>query len=219
MRPLPKDYIPLYEQAFDLSTLFFRGRTLPAAAADRHPPPRAGPSPAPRYSASMDAMRAIVSKRDTRSFRNEPVADELLERVLGAARMAGSAKNKQLTRMVLVTAADTRQTLASCGDFTDWIPSAPAVVVFVIPKDGGKPFDIGRMAQNLMIAANAEGLASCPVSFQHQDKITPLLGIPDSHEAPNGVALGHPGDEPEENPLRSPRIPLDELVQRERWQD
>lgn len=98
-------------------------------------------------------------------------------------------------------------------------PPAPAVVVFVIPKDGGRPFDIGRMAQNLMIATNAEGLASCPVSFQHQDKIGPLLGLPDTHEAPNGVEFGHPGDEPEENPLRSPRIPLDELVQRERWQD
>lgn len=167
----------------------------------------------------MDAIRAIVSKRDTRSYRSDPVPDVVLERILSAARMAGSAKNKQLTRMVLVTADDTRRALASCGDFTDWIPSAPAIVVFVIPKDGGRPFDIGRMAQNLMVAANAEGLASCPVSFQHQDKIGPLLSLPDTHEAPNGVALGHPGDEPEENPLRSPRIPLDELVQRERWQD
>jgi nitroreductase len=165
----------------------------------------------------MDALRAILSKRDTRSFRSEPVADDVIERVLMAARMAGSAKNRQLVRMVLVTDDEVRTALAPCGDFTAWIPSAPAIVVFVVPKEGGRLFDIGRMAQNLMIAANALGLASCPVTFQHQDRMASVLGLPDTHEGPMGVALGHPGEEPDKNPLRSPRIPLEELVMRERW--
>lgn len=166
----------------------------------------------------MDAYRTILSKRDTRSYRADPVDEATLERVLQAARMAGSAKNAQLTRMVLVTDPAVREALAACGDFTSWIGAAPAVVVFVIPAEGGRLFDVGRMAQNLMLASHATGLGSCPVTFQHQDRLREVLGVPATHEGPMGVTLGHPAPEQEQNPLRSPRIPLHELVHRDRWE-
>ena len=62
----------------------------------------------------MDAHEAIVTKRDTRSYLPDPVEPELLDRVLRAARMAGSAKNSQLTRIVVVTEQAGRDGLAGC---------------------------------------------------------------------------------------------------------
>jgi nitroreductase len=165
----------------------------------------------------MDAYRAIITKRDTRTFRADAVDEELLQRLLQAARMAGSAKNSQNTRMVVVTDPGTRQALVQGGDFASWLGGAPVVVVFVVPREGGRPFDVGRMAQNLMIAANAAGLGSCPVTFHHPERAREVLGIPDDHDAPMGVGLGHPAEAPEPNPLRGPRLPLDDLVHRERW--
>lgn len=165
----------------------------------------------------MDAYDAIVTKRDTRSYRPDPLEPELLDSVLRAARMAGSAKNAQLTRLVVVTDPATRTDLTSCGDFTSWIDQAPVVVVLTCPSEGGRLFDLGRMAQNLMVAANDAGLASCPVTFQHQDRVRAVLGLPADVEAPHAVTLGHPAPSPDANPLRAPRLPLDELVHRERW--
>jgi nitroreductase len=165
----------------------------------------------------MDAYEAIVAKRDTRSYSDEEVTPEQLETVLRAARMAGSAKNLQLTRLVVVTDQATRTALTECGDFTSWIDQAPVVIVVACPVIEGRPFDLGRMAQNLMVSATAQGLATCPVTFQHQDRIRAVLGLPDDLEAPHAVTLGHPGPPPAANPLRAPRIPLDELVHRERW--
>ncbi|HUF33171.1 MAG TPA: nitroreductase [Acidimicrobiales bacterium] len=165
----------------------------------------------------MDAHQAIVTKRDTRSYLPEPVPEEQLEKVLRSARMAGSAKNMQLTRLVVVTDQADRDGLAECGDFTSWIGSAPVVIVFVVPAETGRMFDVGRMAQNLMVAANAEGLATCPVTFQHQGRIRALLGIPDDHEGTMGVTLGRPGP-PSDSPLKSKRVELDDLVHRGRWQ-
>jgi nitroreductase len=165
----------------------------------------------------MDAYEAIVTKRDTRSYLPEPVDGDLLDRVLRAARMAGSAKNAQLTRLVVVTDPDAREALASCGDFTSWIGSAPVVIVLVAPVDGGRLFDLGRMAQNLMVAAHAAGLATCPVTFHHQDRLRPVLGLPDDMEGPMAVTLGHPGPSDPARPS-APRIALDDLVHRERWQ-
>ena len=164
----------------------------------------------------MDAYEAIVSKRDTRRFTSEPVSEDDLNRVLQSGRMAGSAKNQQLNRIVVVTDADDRAKLGACGRFADWIPECPVVMAIVVPEDGGKAFDIGRMAQNMMVAANALGLASCPVTFHDEDCVRELLGFPEDHEAPMGVGIGHPAP-PEEMKESAPRIPLEELVDRDRW--
>lgn len=164
----------------------------------------------------MDAYQAIVSKRDTRSFTEEQVSDDDLHRVLQAGRMAGSAKNQQLNRIVVVTDPDGRAMLAECGKFADWLPGCPVAMAIVVPKKGGKAFDIGRMAQNMMVAANALGLASCPVTFHNEECVRELLGFPDDHEAPMGVCIGHPAL-PETQKESAPRLPLDELVDWGRW--
>jgi nitroreductase len=164
----------------------------------------------------MDTYQAIVSKRDTRSFTDEPVSEDDLRQVLQAARMAGSAKNQQLNRIVVVTDAGDRGRLAECGKFADWVPSCPVILAFVVPREGGRAFDIGRMAQNVMVAANGLGLASCPVTFHNEDCVRELLGFPDDHEAPMGVGIGHRAPAPEKKES-APRIPLDELVTWGRW--
>jgi len=164
----------------------------------------------------MEAYEAIVSKRDTRSFTSEPVSDDDLQRVLQAGRMAGSAKNQQLNRIVVVTDDGDRARLGECGKFAEWIPTCPMVFVIVVPKEGGKAFDIGRMAQNMMVAAHDLGLASCPVTFHHEKRVQEFLGFPENHEAPMGVGIGHPAP-PEEKKKSAPRITLDELVDWGRW--
>ena len=165
----------------------------------------------------MDVYEAIVNKRDTRDFTEDPVSEDDLHKVLQAGRMAGSAKNQQLNRIVVVTDAGDRAKLGECGKFADWVPSCPVVMAIVVPKEGGKAFDIGRMTQNMMVAAHGLGLASCPVTFHDSDCVRELLGFPDDHEAPMGVGIGHPAP-PKEKRESSPRIPLDELVDWGRWE-
>ena len=164
----------------------------------------------------MDAYQAIITKRDTRQYLPDEVGHEALERVLRAGRMAGSAKNAQVTRIVVVTDADRRRALADCGDFTSWIHVAPVVLVLVAPVEGGRLFDLGRMAQNLMLAAHDLGLATCPVTFHHQDRLRDVLSLPAELEGPMGITLGHPGPLDANRP-RAPRLPLDDLVHHETW--
>lgn len=165
----------------------------------------------------MDVLDAITTKRDTRQYAPDPVPDADLDRVLHAGRMAGSAKNGQVTRVVVVTEEADRRRLREAGDFTDWIDVAPVVLVLVAPVEGIRLFDLGRMAQNMMLAAHALGLATCPVTFQHQDRVRDVLGVPADHEGPMAVVLGRPGP-PDPSRQPAPRIPLRELVHRGRWQ-
>jgi nitroreductase len=167
----------------------------------------------------MDAIDALRSKRDTRSYTGEAVADEVLDRVFDAARMAGSAKNGQPVRIVTVTDSDVKVALKAGGDFASWIDQAPVLAVMTVRADAGprRYFDVGRHAQNLMVAAHAEGLASCPVTFHHQDVVRPILGLPDDIEAPIVITLGLPGPSEGASPIAGPRMPLGDYVLHGTW--
>ena len=169
----------------------------------------------------MDVLAAIRSKRDTRAFTDRPVTDDELARVLDAARMAGSAKNRQPVRLVVVTDPDTIEALKAPCDFAAWIHGAPVVVVGVVEKSDSirLQFDLGRHLQNLMLAAHAAGLATCPVTVQRPDEVSPILGLPDTHEALMYVPLGHRGEGGEAPPvIASPRVAMDEYVSFGRWE-
>ena len=56
----------------------------------------------------MDAYRAIVDQRDQRAFLPRPISDEALGRILQAGRMAGSSKNREPKRFVVVRDAERR---------------------------------------------------------------------------------------------------------------
>jgi nitroreductase len=163
----------------------------------------------------LDALKAIVSKRDSRSFTEQAVDDEILRQVLQAGRMAGSAKNLQPCRFVVLTDRAHKQELAACGRFSSWIPEAPVNVVIIVPEDG-RDFDAGRTAQNMMIASNALGLASCPVTMHDKERARSVLGLPDGHRVAIVLAVGHPVPATMSG-MGSQRIPLEEMVHRERW--
>ena len=167
----------------------------------------------------MDALTAIRTKRDTRSYTDDPVTPEVLAKVLDAARLAGSAKNIQPVRVVTVADQETKEALKAGGDYARWIDQAPVLVVFTVTADAGprRLFDVGRHAQNLMVAANALGLTSCPVTLHHQDVVREVLGIPDGIEAPMLVSLGV-ADSMEPPPgIGGPRVGLDRYAMTERW--
>ena len=163
----------------------------------------------------MDAYEAIVTKRDTREYDARPIEDGHLQNLLQAARMAGSSKNEQPIRLIVVTSAEQKQALASCGDFTTHLPASPLVIV-VVRVEGSRPFDAGRAAQNMMLTAWAEGIASCPASMHKAEEAAKVLGLPAGYTVANTIAFGYPGGIDTARPAR-PRKPLDEYVHWDRW--
>ncbi len=167
----------------------------------------------------MDAYKAVIEKRDKREFENRPIPEEILLKVLQATRMAGSGKNRQTGRIVVVADQDGRNSVAESGDFGDWIRDAAVALVFAIHSDGGlRPdFDIGRMAQNAMIVANSQGLSSCPMTVYRQKELKTALSIPDEYDVPMVVGMGFPTNDSKSS-RSHPRIPLEDMIYREIWE-
>ena len=163
----------------------------------------------------MDAYRAIVSKRDTREYEQRPIEAETLERILQAGRMAGSSKNEQPIRLILIETDERKAELAQCADFAAHFPLTPLVVVVVRLGDS-RPFDAGRVAQNMMVAAQAEGIASCPVGIQHDDCAREALGLPPDAIVAMALTFGYPRAGRATSPGNR-RIDLDSFVRQDRW--
>lgn len=164
----------------------------------------------------MDAYEAIVTKRDTREYDGRPIEEGDLERLLQAGRMAGSSKNEQPIRLIVIRDPEQRARLAECGDFTSHLPGSPLVVV-VVRYDGSRPFDAGRTAQNMMVCAHALGIASCPVGIQHDERAREVLGLPANTVVAMAITFGYPaGGRARGRGER--RMPLDDYVMYERWQ-
>lgn len=131
----------------------------------------------------MDSYRAVVTKRDTRSYADKPIPDEVLRRILQAGRMAGSSKNMQPVRLIVLRDKDLVREVASCGRFTEPLLAADVAVAVCCAPDGSD-FDAGRAAQNMMVAAWGEGIASCPTSMHDQPCVREKLELPQDVEDP-----------------------------------
>ncbi len=160
-----------------------------------------------------DHYDRILGLRALRSYSNEPLPDVLIERLLEAARWTGSSKNLQNWSFVVVD-GDQKERLAACGGFTDPLRDAPIAIALVEETDGYE-FDTGRVAQNVMLAADTLGLASCPITLHRESDAGAVLGLPDGARCRYAIAIGYPAADA--TPRRfGGRKPMDAVAYRNR---
>ena len=91
---------------------------------------------------------------------------------------------------------------------------APVGMIFTIDRrlNQGSWVDYGMFLQNIMVAARARGLHTCPQAAfaPYHRQIRPVLGIPDEEIVVCGMALGYEDASKPENNLRTDRVSLDE---------
>ena len=164
----------------------------------------------------MDAFLAIASKRDERRYASAPVADDATERILDAGRLAGSARNRQPWRFVVVESAERVEQLAAAVYAPENVRSATLVVALV-----GQGLDLGRCAQNMMLAAWNDGVVSCPNGIADAEAAAAALDLGPDDTLGIVLSFGYPARPrdaqtrpAEEWSARANRKPLSELVSR-----
>ena len=161
----------------------------------------------------MDAYLAVASKRDEKRYADRPVPDEVTERILDAGRLAGSSKNKQPWTFAVVESPEVRERLERSVYAPQNVRGAALVVAIL----GKRNFDTGRAAQNMMLAAWGDGVASSPTGVADAEAAAEIFG----EEVAIVLTFGYPARprEPgsrraEDWSARANRRPLDELVRR-----
>ena len=165
----------------------------------------------------MDTYLAIVSKREVREYTNEAVPVDALTRLLQAGRATGSAKNRQNWEFIVIRQRAMLDAVAeTCSSPTNLHKCRVAVAV--VMHNNQRPEDGGRAAQNIMLAAWAEGVGSCPNTPMQRADCNRLLGLPAEAHVSTILSLGYPaqavprGTDAEAILGRIDRKPLAELT-------
>jgi nitroreductase len=173
----------------------------------------------------MDIWNAINAVRVVREFDDRPLSPEHLDRILNAGRRTGSSKNRQDWAFVVVRDRGSLSQLAKVGRYADHLATAPAAIALVRPDAANEHqlrtflWDLGRAAQNMVLAAWELGVGSVPATVYDLDLASRLLGLPDDQRCDFLLSFGYPTDE---SVLSAPnkaggRVALEAVVHEERW--
>jgi nitroreductase len=174
----------------------------------------------------MDAYEAILKRRSVRAYSSEEVPRPVLERLIEAAGAAPSSHNSQPWHFHVATGAVrdaiceiTALSTVHLQEYLDLLPpsalkhaerffaslgGAPVVIVVSVPVADDDLGNInsymatGGAVQNLMLAAYAEGLGCCNLTFAFwvRDKLASLLDIGEDREIVSLVIVGRPAETP-----------------------
>src|SRR5215203_1493360 len=172
---------------------------------------------------TRDLISFLRTLRAVRSFRPDPIPQDVLDDILGVARWSGSASNKQPWEILVLRERDTLRSLASVDGYAGHLAGAPIGIVLVMAGDRAEQetYDEGRLSERIMLAAHAHGVGSSIgwIVGSGRDAAKELLGISEHKVVRTAISLGYP-DEQARRPRsgRGPaRKPLGEMVHQERY--
>jgi nitroreductase len=169
--------------------------------------------------------QAIATLRVIRSFADRPLDPAHLDRILRAGRRAGSSKNLQRWTFIVIRDRSHLQELSTAGPWAGHLAGAALAIALVTPDPHapGTPlsvmFDLGRAAQNMVLAAWELGIGSVPATVYEYDLVRRLLGYPDDQHCEYLLSFGYPADPGDltRPPQAGGRRDLEEMVREERW--
>jgi nitroreductase len=170
----------------------------------------------------VEFSELIKSRYSVRAYKPDPIADDKLQQVLEAARLAPTAANRQPFRIIVIRtegrAADLQRIYPR-----EWFTQPPIVLcVCGVPAEGwvrgydDKNYtyvDVAIAMDHLILAAANLGLGTCWIAAFDPAAAREVLGLPDGVEPVVFTPLGYPADEPRPKV----RKPLSDLVRYERW--
>jgi nitroreductase len=162
----------------------------------------------------------IKTRRSVRAHTETPVPADVLARLLEAARWAPTGGNRQ--RWCFVVVQDPLRILKLASVSPGLMGRPTALIVICSERDSGAGrsreldeacslIETGMAAQNIMLAATALRLGSCPVRSFNVAAVGRLLKLPAGIQPELIVTLGYPA-----RAARAPdRRSLEDLIHRE----
>lgn len=153
----------------------------------------------------MDTIKAMMTRRSIRAFKDTPVTDEQIQTLLEAAMNAPSAGDGRPWSFVVTTDRAKLDALAdSVDEGNDMFKQAQAAILICLDKslEGFEGFgeqDCSCAAQNLQLAAHDMGLGTVWIAIINVPPRTAgcheILGVPENLTPFALFPLGVPSEE------------------------
>lgn len=168
----------------------------------------------------MEAIKMIKTRRSVRNFTEEKLSEDLVKKIVDAARWAPSWVNFQIARYHFIQDSAVIKQIAEKGvnQFVyniDTLNKAPNLLVltYVAGKSGKlepetdnyvtskanswEIFDAGIAAQTFCLAAHANKVGTCIMGVIDDKSISDIINLPDDEQVAALIAFGFPDDDEE----------------------
>ncbi|OFI05800.1 5,6-dimethylbenzimidazole synthase [Clostridium acetireducens DSM 10703] len=166
----------------------------------------------------MQFYDVIENRKSIRNFTENPIPKEKIDKMVTAAMMSPSWKNKTSYKFIIVSDEQKRNELAdtimnNTGEAANSIRQAPITTVVVAdPKLSGtidqKEYylvDSAIAMEHFMLSATAEGYGTCWIGAFDENKVKNILSVPNNFKVIGMTPVGETNENKAHNPKKDVR--------------
>jgi nitroreductase len=164
----------------------------------------------------MDVFEAARTVLAIRRYQKRAVPDNVVHRVVEAARLTGSSMNGQPWHFVVVRDRDTLRRLGGALRTGPYVADAAVAVAVAVGKNSRFAVsDASRAIQSMILTAWGDGVGSNWVGFGGLHTVASMLNLPEEYDVLAMVSFGYPTQKRFLG--RKNRKPLSTIVSAERF--
>lgn len=164
----------------------------------------------------METFQAVKTMLAVRSYRDRPLSDEDVTRILEAGRLTASSMNRQHWDFIAVRDRERLQQLGQMARSGPYIADAALAIAVVVPDGPVGYMDGGRAAQDMMLTAWERGIGSNWVGNVNTEAIKELLGVPQERLVLTIIPFGYPTRQIDDD-VKKDRKPLSDVAHAEAY--
>lgn len=167
----------------------------------------------------MEFEKIIEERYSVRSFKQEHLPKEVVEKILSAGHKAPTGCNFQPQRILVL---NTDESVAKLKDCTKCHFNAPTAMLVCHNTDESwkrvydgalsSPVDAAIVATHIMLAAHNEGVGVCWVMHFNPEKMRQTYNIPENCEPVALLVMGYPSEDAKPIEMHYKFRPMDETV-------
>jgi len=155
----------------------------------------------------MNTIEAIKTRRSVRKFKQQEIPDNDLIDLIDCAHLAPSAANKQPLEYIIIKNSEIREQIFQTTKWAGYIApkgtpvegeKPTAFIVVLTDNDRMSQWkatrDAGAAIENILIAGQAKGIASCWIISADMEKVREILKIDAKYSVDSLIALGYPAE-------------------------
>lgn len=155
----------------------------------------------------MDTLNSIKTRRSIRKYKDKPVEELLVEKILTAAMSAPSAYNRRPWEYLIIDERKSLDLIPKYSEHAQMIKQAPLAILICADKDIEPSMEhcletCSASAQNILLAANDLGLGSVWTGIYPEKNR--IQGFKDQFKLPQNiepialVVLGYSNEKPKQ---------------------
>ncbi|WP_243685197.1 nitroreductase family protein [Methanosarcina barkeri] len=141
----------------------------------------------------MGVFDIIKDRRSIRTYKDERIPKDKLEKLLEAARLAPSAANRQNWKFIVVENEEVKKQLVAACNNQPFVGTASSIIAGIgDPSQKWHQVDLAIALEHIVLEAVELGLGTCWIALSTKTKSKKLLKIPQDKKSCSFTDRGNP---------------------------